>query len=151
MANLRQADAFEKYVGDAVLLYWGGSPAVTGRQALEAALGIKTALADMAVRHRSRGSRMPTPTSGIGIATGAVCRGRFGPPWAAECTVIGAAVNDAAGLANAARAQTILVSDPVKRGVCARTRWRAGDFEPHPPVQKGSRRLKCWRLIPPGE
>lgn len=88
----------DKYIGDAVMAFWGApqyNPA-HARDALNAAMDMQAALADMLPAFRERG--WPELRMGIGLNTGVVNVGNMGSAYRTAYTVMGDAVNLASRL-----------------------------------------------------
>jgi PAS domain S-box-containing protein len=125
----RHGGVTDKYIGDAIMAFWGppftrgADPAV---EACHAALEQRAALAELRRRVRDElGAAIDAERLDMrcGIATGEVVAGSIGPPQSRNYTVIGDRVNLASRLegANKALGSRILV--------CEETRRRAqGDF-----------------------
>jgi adenylate cyclase len=123
----------DKYLGDSVMAFWGPpftDAAGQARDACTAALGQIAALpvlrAELAAAGVPGAERLD---ASVGVATGDVLAGDIGPPSSRNYTVIGAAVNLAARLQEAAKAygQSILVADETVERASARFAFREID------------------------
>ena len=115
----------DKYIGDAIMAFWGppftrrGDPAV---EACHAALEQRAALAELRRRARDELGVIDAERLDMrcGIATGDVVAGSIGPPQSRNYTVIGDRVNLASRLegANKALGSRILVCEETRRRAC---------------------------------
>jgi adenylate cyclase len=99
----RHGGTLDKFIGDCVMAQWGapeGAPDDADR-ALRAALDMHGALAALNARRAELGR--PALAMGVGIAHGEVFAGNIGSERRLEFTVIGAPVNQASRLCDAAR------------------------------------------------
>lgn len=109
----RHRGTLDKYVGDAVMAFWG-APLETSRhadQAVAAALGLGEALKVLNSARRERG--LPAIDVGIGINTGMMVVGDLGTPMRSNYTVMGEAVDLAARIEilTASYGVTVLAGD----------------------------------------
>jgi adenylate cyclase len=115
----RHGGTLDKFIGDCVMAQWGAPEAAPddADRALAAALDMHHALEALNER-RARVGRAPL-AMGLGIAHGEVFAGNIGSERRLEFTVIGAAVNQASRLCDAAAAGEVLVSDALRRALRA--------------------------------
>ncbi|MEP6765731.1 MAG: adenylate/guanylate cyclase domain-containing protein, partial [Gemmatimonadaceae bacterium] len=110
----RHNGALDKFIGDAVMAYWGAPVAADD----DADRAVRTAL-DMQENLRSLNSRWaaagrPTLQVGIGIHFGDAFVGNIGSPRRLEYTLIGDTVNLANRLCKLARGGEVLISEAVR-------------------------------------
>lgn len=114
---LESGGTVDKYIGDAVMAFWGAPAARPDHAAaaLRAALLLRGRLAELNAERRSRG-RPPIHTR-IGLATGEVMVGNFGYAQRLNYTVMGDTVNLASRLEglNAHVGTTVLCSEATAR------------------------------------
>ena len=110
----RHDGALDKFIGDAIMAYWGVPEAGehdAGR-AVAAALDMQVALASLNARWASEGR--PLLSVGIGIHSGDAFVGNIGSPRRLEFTLIGDTVNVANRLCSLAGGGEIVVSAAVR-------------------------------------
>ncbi|WP_309670094.1 adenylate/guanylate cyclase domain-containing protein [Gemmatimonas sp.] len=110
----RHEGALDKFIGDAIMAYWGVPEAGehdAGR-AVAAALDMQLALSALNARWAADGR--PLLSVGIGIHSGDAFVGNIGSPRRLEFTLIGDTVNVANRLCSLAAGGEILVSDAVR-------------------------------------
>ncbi|MBJ71339.1 MAG: hypothetical protein CMN31_08350 [Sandaracinus sp.] len=109
----------DKYIGDAVMAFWGAPRANPehARAACEGALAMRAKLAEMQTGWDAKG--LPRLDTRIGVNTGPVLVGNIGAPDRLNYTVMGDAVNLAARLEglNKHYGTTILVGDATAEAV----------------------------------
>jgi RNA polymerase sigma factor (sigma-70 family) len=107
---LEQDGILDKMIGDAVMAYWGAPLHMKDQadRACNAALKIQERLAAMGPVWKSRG--LPEITASIGIETGMVTIGNFGPPERPAYTPMGNSVNIAANLERFTRKHSINIA-----------------------------------------
>jgi adenylate cyclase len=107
----------DKYIGDAVLAYFGAPLATEdhAERAVAAAIAIQRAVEEQNEKRRASGDPSVPLHAGIGIHTGRVVVGNIGTDRKMDYTVIGDAVNVTHRLEKLAGRGTILVSDEVAR------------------------------------
>ncbi|MCZ8203298.1 adenylate/guanylate cyclase domain-containing protein [Gemmatimonas sp.] len=109
----RHGGALDKFIGDAIMAYWGAPEArdddIDG--AVAAAFDMQGALEALNARWREEGR--PELHIGIGIHHGDAFVGNIGSPRRLEFTLIGDTVNVASRLCSLAQADEVLVSEPV--------------------------------------
>ncbi|MEB3288790.1 MAG: adenylate/guanylate cyclase domain-containing protein [Leptolyngbya sp.] len=92
---LAERGTIDKFIGDAVMAEFGAPTSQGAKQdaicAVRAALGIRTALADL--RQRLQAEGLPPLFNGIGISYGDLVVGNVGSPQRLEYTAIGDTVN----------------------------------------------------------
>ncbi|HMS04093.1 MAG TPA: adenylate/guanylate cyclase domain-containing protein, partial [Gemmatimonadaceae bacterium] len=120
----RHEGALDKYIGDALMAYWGApvSDATDADRAVAAALDMQRALAELNARWAAAGR--PVLATGIGVHAGDAFVGNIGAPQRLEYTLIGDTVNVASRLCGLAAGGEVLVSDRVRaqaRGMLAAT------------------------------
>ncbi len=110
----RHEGALDKFIGDAIMAYWGAPEAGAddAARAVAAALDMQHALESLNARWASEGR--PLLSVGIGIHTGDAFVGNIGSPRRLEFTLIGDTVNVANRLCSLAGGGEILVSDAVR-------------------------------------
>ncbi|WP_411281393.1 adenylate/guanylate cyclase domain-containing protein [Gemmatimonas sp.] len=110
----RHQGALDKFIGDAIMAYWGVPEAGEhdAARAVAAALDMQHALEFLNARWASEGR--PVLSVGIGIHTGDAFVGNIGSPRRLEFTLIGDTVNVANRLCSLAGGGEILVSDAVR-------------------------------------
>jgi adenylate cyclase len=93
---LSHAGTLDKFIGDAVMAFWGAPMAdpLHARHALAAAEAMTRAIAPLNEQLRERG--LPPVSIGVGVATGTVCVGDLGSDLRRSYTAVGDAVNIAA-------------------------------------------------------
>ena len=110
----RHEGALDKFIGDAIMAYWG-VPEAGGHdaaRAVAAARDMQQALETLNARWTAEGR--PLLTVGIGIHCGDAFVGNIGSPRRLEFTLIGDTVNIANRFCSLAGAGEILVSDAVR-------------------------------------
>ena len=107
----RHGGTLDKYVGDAVMVFFGDPVAYDDHaaRAVRVALEMRQRLTEL--QQQWSLAHEETLTVGMGISTGYVTVGNIGSPARIDYTVYGNAVNLAARLADAARPGQILVSE----------------------------------------
>ena len=126
----RHGGALDKFIGDALMAYWGAPDARDDDPdaAVAAACDMQRALGELNARWRADGR--PELHAGIGIHQGDAFVGNIGSPRRLEFTLIGDTVNVASRLCGLAQADEILVSEPIverlaaSRAVAVRCRSR---------------------------
>ena len=110
----RHEGALDKFIGDAIMAYWGVPDAGEhdAERAVAAALDMQRALDSLNARWAAEGR--PLFSVGIGIHAGDAFVGNIGSPRRLEFTLIGDTVNVANRLCSLADAGTLLVSDAVR-------------------------------------
>ncbi len=90
---LSNAGTLDKFIGDAVMAFWGAPIAdpLHARHALAAAEAMTRAVAPLNEQLRERG--LPPVGIGVGVATGTVCVGDLGSDLRRSYTAVGDAVN----------------------------------------------------------
>ena len=113
----RHEGALDKFIGDAIMAYWGVPEAgeYDAARAVAAAFDMLEALESLNARWASEGR--PLLTVGIGIHSGDAFVGNIGSPRRLEFTLIGDTVNVANRLCSLAGGGEILVSDAVRAGL----------------------------------
>ncbi|MGK2898479.1 MAG: adenylate/guanylate cyclase domain-containing protein [Burkholderiaceae bacterium] len=96
LAPLRFVTTLDKYIGDAIMAFWGAplADAAHAAHATRAALAMLQRLAALNAERRARGQ--PEIGAGIGLNTGIVCVGDMGSSTRRSYTAMGDAVNLAA-------------------------------------------------------
>jgi adenylate cyclase len=151
----KQRATIDKYMGDAVMAFWGAPLLDTEHAAhsIMAALEIQDVLTELGPTFEKRG--WPAITMGIGINTGIMCVGNMGSQFRMAYTVVGDAVNLAARLQELTRPchAPIIVGEATRRAFpgglyrelgIARIRGKdrlARVFTPYRAQQKGSTML----------
>lgn len=109
----RHGGALDKFIGDAIMAYWGVPDAGEddAERAVAAALDMQAAL-DM-LDQRWRGEGRPEWRMGIGIHQGDAFVGNIGSPRRLEFTLIGDTVNVANRLCGLAQGDELLVSETI--------------------------------------
>lgn len=109
----RHGGALDKFIGDAIMAYWGAPEAHDDDAdcAVAAALEMHDELRTLNARWRHEGR--PELHAGIGIHTGEAFVGNIGSPRRLEFTLIGDTVNVASRLCSLAQADEVLVSEAV--------------------------------------
>jgi class 3 adenylate cyclase len=113
----RHGGTLDKFIGDCVMAQWGapeGAPDDADR-ALRAALDMHGALAALNARRAELGR--PALAMGVGLAHGDVFAGNIGSERRLEFTVIGAPVNHASRLCDAAAPGEVLVSASLREAL----------------------------------
>ena len=110
----RHQGALDKFIGDALLAYWGAPVAMPDDAdcALLAALDMQQELATLNERWKAQGR--PILSMGIGLNSGDAFVGNIGAPRRLEYTLIGDTVNIANRVCAAAEGGEILVSDAAR-------------------------------------
>jgi adenylate cyclase len=113
----RHGGALDKFIGDAIMAYWGAPEAREDDVdcAIAAAFDMQVALAELNARWRSEDR--PQLHVGIGIHQGDAFVGNIGSPRRLEFTLIGDTVNVASRLCSLAQADEILVSEAIVESV----------------------------------
>ena len=134
----RQDGVTDKYIGDAVMAYWGPPFVASGEPATHACLAAieqRRRLPDLR-RLAESIPHFPVPLDRIeircGIATGEVVTGNIGPEQSRNYTVVGDAVNVAARLeqANKTFGTRILASEATRNAAGDDIEFRELDFMP---------------------
>lgn len=109
----RHGGALDKFIGDAIMAYWGAPEARDddADAAVAAALDMQRALAALNTRWRAEGR--PELHAGIGIHQGDAFVGNIGSPRRLEFTLIGDTVNVASRLCSIAQADEVLVGEGI--------------------------------------
>lgn len=109
----RHDGALDKFIGDAIMAYWGAPEAGAddAARAVAAATDMQQALDRLNARWRTEGR--PELHAGIGIHAGDAFVGNIGSPQRLEFTLIGDTVNVANRLCGLAQAREVLVSEPI--------------------------------------
>jgi adenylate cyclase len=109
----RHDGALDKFIGDAIMAYWGAPEAGAddAARAVAAATDMQQALDRLNARWRTEGR--PELHAGIGIHAGDAFVGNIGSPQRLEFTLIGDTVNVANRLCSLAQAREVLVSEPI--------------------------------------
>ena len=120
----RHGGALDKFIGDAIMAYWGAPEARDDDVdcAVAAALDMQASLATLNARWHEEGR--PVWQIGIGIHQGDAFVGNIGSPRRLEFTLIGDTVNVASRLCSLAQADELLVSESIVESV-SRTRRMA--------------------------
>jgi adenylate cyclase len=107
--------ALDKFIGDALLAYWGAPQARPddAARAIQAANDMRDALALLNARWRTEGR--PELHAGVAIHAGDAFLGNIGSPRRLEFTLIGDTVNLTSKLCGLARADEVLITDAVRR------------------------------------
>lgn len=115
----RHGGALDKFIGDAIMAYWGAPEARDDDAdgAVAAALEMQAVLAALNARWRVQGR--PELHAGIGIHQGDAFVGNIGSPRRLEFTLIGDTVNVANRLCSLAQAGEVLVSESIVETVRA--------------------------------
>lgn len=117
---LEAGGIIDKYIGDAIMAFWGPpfhDPGEHAARACRAALGQRARLGELRAQVQERLGLDPVLTAGIdlrvGVATGEVVLGTVGTEIASNFTVLGDTVNLAARLeaANKSTGTRVLISD----------------------------------------
>jgi adenylate cyclase len=109
----RHGGALDKFIGDAIMAYWGAPEARDDDVdcAVAAAFDMQASLAMLNARWREEGR--PEWHIGIGIHQGDAFVGNIGSPRRLEFTLIGDTVNVASRLCGLAQADELLVSESI--------------------------------------
>jgi adenylate cyclase len=102
----------DKFIGDAIMVVFGGDPAAPrdhARRALLCAVEMQLAMNELRGRHRDEG--VPELYMGIGISTGRVMAGLIGSETYRAYTIIGEEVNVAARIEALSLRGQVLMSD----------------------------------------
>jgi adenylate cyclase len=110
----RHDGALDKFIGDAIMAYWGAPEAGDddAARAVAAAFDMRRRLDALNARWRT--DDRPELHAGIGIHAGDAFVGNIGSPQRLEFTLIGDTVNVANRLCRLAQAREILVSEPIQ-------------------------------------
>ncbi|MBL0940552.1 MAG: FHA domain-containing protein [Gemmatimonadaceae bacterium] len=113
----RHGGALDKFIGDAIMAYWGAPDASEDdlTNAIAAAQDMQRALDALNVEWSAAGR--PTWQMGVGVHAGEAFVGNIGSPRRLEYTLIGDTVNVASRLCGLAPGRTLLVSEPVARAL----------------------------------
>jgi adenylate cyclase len=117
----------DKYVGDAILAYFG-APIVTPdhpQRAIASAIAIQRSVRERNLKREVSGDGIAKLEVGIGIQTGEVVVGNIGSDLKMDYTAIGDPVNVASRLQNLARPGEIIVTDQVADAVGDRVEFEA--------------------------
>ncbi len=116
----RHEGALDKFIGDAIMAYWGAPEARDddAERAVAAAHDMQEALALLNERWRREGR--PELRVGIGIHTGDAFVGNIGSPRRLEFTLIGDTVNLASRLCSLAKSGEVLVSEAMVHSLVGR-------------------------------
>ena len=111
--------SIDKYMGDAILVIFEGSN--KEQRAYECAHHIQNAMKQLNNRNRKQANKFNTPFNkveiGIGLSIGRVIMGNMGCAQRLEHTVIGSTVNLAARLCSEAKANEILIHEPILKDI----------------------------------
>ncbi len=109
----RHEGALDKFIGDALMAYWG-IPAASDQDAARALLAAQDMQRNLAVLNtRWKTEGRPVLTAGIGLHAGEAFIGNIGSPRRLEYTLIGDTVNVTSKLCAEAKGGEILLSDSV--------------------------------------
>ncbi len=115
-----QGGTVDKYIGDAIMAFWGAPKQVEDHalQACQAAIAMQARLDELQTRWRERGA--PEFATRIGINTGDVVVGNMGAPDRLNYTVIGDPVNLAARLESLGKLYgvSILIGEDTAKAIC---------------------------------
>lgn len=134
----------DKFVGDEVIALFG-SPAEMPDHALNAAqCAIDMQIAHQKLRKEFLAHGKDLPLMGVGISTGEVIAGEFGPPIRTDFTAMGRSMNLGARLCGAASGDQIIISENTYLNIQDRCRVR----ELEPQTYKGIDRIvKSFELL----
>lgn len=142
----RHNGALDKFIGDALMAYWGAPEASPhdADSALAAARDMQRDLAVLNARWSAEGR--PVLSVGIGLHSGDAFIGNIGSPRRLEYTLIGDTVNVASRLCKAADGGDILVSDAVRAGLTTVVAMQA---RPDLTLERTAERIKAWAATEP--
>ncbi|MBA3918315.1 MAG: hypothetical protein C0516_06995 [Gemmatimonas sp.] len=145
----RYGGALDKFIGDAIMAYWGAPDADDDAlaHAITAAEDMQRHLALLNARWKREGR--PTWSVGIGIHAGDAFVGNVGSPRRLEYTLIGDTVNVASRLCSLAPGGEILVSEHVALALAPMGRQASSAPELRYARRDGGD-CAAWRLHPPG-
>ncbi len=140
----RHNGALDKFIGDALMAYWGAPDAFAddSDRALASALEMQREL--VRLNDRWRASGRATLDIGIGVHRGEAFVGNIGSPRRLEYTLIGDTVNLASRLCASADRGEILVSAEVRESLV-----RPLPMQPHPdivPERRAGAQLHVWSV-----
>ncbi|GAB5490228.1 MAG: hypothetical protein Phog2KO_04430 [Phototrophicaceae bacterium] len=114
----------DKFVGDEVIALFG-SPAKMDDHALKAAqCAIEMQMVHQQLRAELKAQGQELPAMGVGISTGEVIAGEFGPPIRTDYTAMGRVMNLGARLCSAALGEQIIISEKTAHDVKDKARTR---------------------------
>lgn len=109
----------DKFVGDEVIALFG-SPVPMDDHAIQAArAALKMQAVHSELRQEVARLGQEIPPMGVGISTGEVIAGEFGPPIRTDFTAMGRAVNLGARLCSAAKPDQIIISEQTHQAIQA--------------------------------
>jgi adenylate cyclase len=134
----------DKFVGDEVIALFG-TPALMGDHAkLASQAAIEMQMVHQRIRADFEKQGKVLPAMGIGISTGEVIAGEFGPPIRTDFTAMGRVMNLGARLCTAAEGNQIVISENTYLDIQNLARVR----ELEPQVLKGiQRQVKTYELL----
>jgi adenylate cyclase len=106
--------ALDKFIGDALMAYWGAPIAAADdiAQAVSAAIDMQRSMRDLNARWVTQGR--PELRAGIGIHCGDAFVGNIGSPRRLEYTLIGDTVNLANRICELAPGEEVLISESIR-------------------------------------
>ena len=116
----KNGGTLDKFVGDEVIALFGTPVAMTdhAERAARCALDMRTVHKRLMDELAEKGIELPP--MGVGIGTGEVIAGEFGPPIRTDFTAMGPAMNLGARLCSAAPAGQILISEATRQVLAER-------------------------------
>jgi len=146
----RHGGALDKFIGDAIMAYWGAPEARDDDAdcAVAAAFDMQASLAALNARWRAQGR--PELHAGIGIHQGDAFVGNIGSPRRLEFTLIGDTVNVASRLCSLAQAGEVLVSESIVETVRATrtTAVRCTSRDELRVVRRNTDECPVWQVEP---
>ncbi|MGB7340776.1 MAG: adenylate/guanylate cyclase domain-containing protein [Phototrophicaceae bacterium] len=140
----KHGGTLDKFVGDEVIALFG-SPAHMPDHALKAsqcAIEMQMVHQKICAEFEARGKELPV--MGVGISTGEVIAGEFGPPIRTDYTAMGRVMNLGARLCGTAEGSQIVISENTYNDIKQQARVR--ELEPQP--MKGIQRVvKPYELL----
>ncbi|MGJ3238883.1 MAG: adenylate/guanylate cyclase domain-containing protein [Anaerolineae bacterium] len=134
----------DKFVGDEVIALFG-SPTIMPDHALKASqAAIEMQMVHQKLRQDYRSQGKELPEMGIGISTGEVIAGEFGPPIRTDYTAMGRVMNLGSRLCSHAPGGQINISDNTYQDIRDHARVRELDSQPMKGIQ---RVVKTYELL----
>lgn len=123
----KHGGTLDKFVGDEVIALFGSPVRMEGHalRAAEAALEMQVVHAILQAELKAIGRELPD--MGIGISSGEVITGEFGPPIRTDFTAMGRVMNLGARLCSAAKAEEIIISGTTQQMIAEHAQIEALD------------------------
>jgi len=139
----KNGGTLDKFVGDEVIALFGTPVQMDNHVNRAAACALDMQQAHQRLINELAEQGIELPPMGVGIATGEVIAGEFGPPIRTDFTAMGRAMNLGARLCSAAPAGEILISEATRQVLAERC-----EAEPMATIDlKGIGEVQAYRLL----